>query len=129
MGFLSKRSMLVSLLALSLAACATPIQQTPIPATNTIKLPCSGNVPQQHVATTITFTGSPCELEDVDFIPDPHGNSQHFKKTKPATSADPTVVFTYGLTTPVPGDGAYFYYSTKSTKSPNPDGGGGGIIK
>jgi hypothetical protein len=129
MGFLSKKSMLVSLLALSLAACAPPIQQTAIPAASSITLPCKGDVGTHPVAATITFTGSPCELEDVDFIQDPHRNSQHFKKTKPATSADPTVVFTYDLTTSVPGDGAYFFYSTKSTKSPNPDGGGGGIIK
>jgi hypothetical protein len=131
MGFLSKKSMLVPLLALSLAACAPPIQQTAVPAANTIPLPCKGNVGTQPVATTITFTGSTCELEDLDFIKDPLGNYKHFHKTKPATPGDPPdpVVFTYDLTTSVPGDGAYFYYSTKSTKSPNPDGGGGGIIK
>jgi len=125
MGFLSKKSMLVSLLALSLVACAsTPIPKTPIPAAAPITLPCNGDTGTHRVATTITFTGSPCDLQDVDFIQDQHGNHKHFTKHKSATS----VVFTYDGQ-PILGDGAYFYYITKSTNSPNPDGGGGGIIK
>jgi hypothetical protein len=123
MGFLSKKSMLVSLLALSLAACtSTPIP--PIPAATPITLPCNGDAGTHPVATTITFTGSPCDLQDVDFIQDQHGNHRHFAKHKSATS----VVFKYDGQ-PILGDGAYFYYITKSTNSPNPDGGGGGIIK
>jgi hypothetical protein len=126
MGFLSKKSMLVSLLALSLAACATT---RTIPPTSNVDLPCDGDAGSHKVATTIKFEiapGSTCTLKDVDFIQDEHGNSKHLKKTKPATSSDPTVVFTYDGSSALVGDGAFFYYKTHSPKG---DGGGGGIIK
>jgi hypothetical protein len=129
MGFLSKKNLLVSLLALSLAACTTPTPRK-IKDTTTVDLPCSGDPLPQDVAKTIKFeiTNSACTLDDVDFIKDPHGNSGHFTKTKKATSADPTVVFTYnGPQPPLPGDGAYFYYNFHTPKAAG--GGGGGIIK
>jgi len=124
MGFLSKKSMLVSLLALSLAACASTRTIQP---TNTVELACDGDAGSHDVAKTITFkmkAGSPCDLQEVEFIQDQHGNHRHFTKHKSATSVE----FTYDGQ-PILGDGAYFYYITKSTNSPNPDGGGGGIIK
>jgi len=129
MGFLSKKSMLVSLLALSLAACASTRTIQP---TNTVELACDGDAGSHDVAKTITFkmkAGSACDLQEVDFTHDPHSNYTHFKKRPPATGANPPVVFDYTESSPPLGDGAYFYYVTKSTNSPNPDGGGGGIIK
>jgi hypothetical protein len=131
MGFLSKKSMLVSLLALSLAACATPISKTPIPATNPpITLPCDGPAGAHPVAKTITFqlnAGSTCELQDVYFIPDNHGNDKLFKEHTRTKKGAP-VVFDYTGTSPPLGDGAYFYYITTAPNSPNPDGSGGGYI-
>jgi ABC-type glycerol-3-phosphate transport system substrate-binding protein len=133
MGLLSKKSILVSLLALSLAACPSPA--TKPPPTTTIDLPCDGDAGSHGAATTITFkikTGLTCDLVEVDFIQDPHKNYNHFTRHRSATagaatSGDPPVVFTYDGQ-PILGDGAFFYYVTKSTNSPNPDPGGGGYI-
>jgi hypothetical protein len=128
MGFLSKKSMLVSLLALSLAACTSTRTNL---QTNTVELECDGDAGSYDAADTITFqlkAGSTCDLKRVSFIQDKHGNSKLFKE-HPRNSGDPHVVFDYTGTSPVPGDGAYFYYITQSHSSPNPDGGGGGIIK
>ena len=128
MGFLSKKSMLVSLLALSLAACAST---RTIPPTNPpVELQCDGDAGSHDVAQTITLqlkAGSTCDLVDVYFIQDKHGNNKLFKE-HPRKSGDPHVVFDYTGTSPPLGDGAFFYYITKSHNSPNPDGGGGGFI-
>jgi hypothetical protein len=125
MGFLSKKNLLVSLLALSLAACETMSMRT-VPPKTTIYLPCGGDAISHNVATTIRFeiaANSTCTLIEVDLIQDEHGNSDHIKKTKSATSSDPTVEFTYDGT-PLKGY-AYFYYVTQSPKTA---GGGGGVI-
>jgi hypothetical protein len=131
MGFLSKKSMLVSLLAVSLAACASkPIKTGP-----PIDLPCDGDagvykIPQK--ADTITFrTGSACNLTDVNFTTDV--GKTHFKNKKhtaatsgaAAASGDP-VTFDYDGSQL--GDGAYFNYTTLPPGS-STDGSGGGVIR
>jgi hypothetical protein len=123
MGFLSKKSMLVSLLALSLAACASK----PIVTDQPIDLPCDGDAGVHKIdktpQTIIFQTGSACKLQDVTF----KRNSGGFKKHSPTTSPNAGVKYDYDGS-PIPGDGAYFEYTTLPPGS-STDGSGGGIIK
>ena len=123
MGFLSKKSMLVSLLALSLAACAPkPTVTGPL----IIDLPCDGDVKDYTIDghPMVIFQTSGCDLTDVNFTNDV--GKMHFKNKKP--SAATSIKFDYdggGL-----GAGARYYYTTPYIPAgSSKDGGGGGIIK
>jgi hypothetical protein len=134
MGFLSKKSMLVSLLALSLAACAGVSKPPPPKKETTINLPCD----YSKVETTIekkpqtiifqTPTGSACEVTDVNFktYREAFKNKRHIGATSggAATSGDP-VAFDYDGS-PIP-NGAEYGYDVKSGSGTL--GSGGGIIK
>ena len=128
MGFLSKKTMLVSLVALLLAAC-TSGSNPPSPtatATNTpIDLPCNGPV-KDHTVTktkqTLSFQTSGCKLIDVTFQTEDSGNFTT-KKHNAVTSGDVGFDYDGGA---LPAAGAYFYYRTDGSST---DGGGGGIIK
>ena len=138
MGFLSKKSMLVSLLALSLAACASGTKSPPPkppPKETPINLLCDGNGgtntidKNPHAIKFQIQTGSACDLIDVNFATDDGKN--HFKKrtsatSSAATSGDPPVVFDYDGQ-PIPGGAQFNYSVTKG--SWNLTGNGSGVIK
>jgi hypothetical protein len=123
MGFLSKKSMLVSLLALSLAACTSgPTTPNPRKAIS-IPLPCKEVPPAPPVEIlidtnphTITFLAdSGCALDDVKFKTHP----EHFHRRSPPKP----VIYDYdGL--PIPSDGAYFDYGFTLSGGTDPNGGG-----
>jgi len=125
MGFLSKRSMLVSLLALSLAACTSkPMVTGPL----TIDLPCDGDVMDHTIdkktQPTVIFNTSGCDLTDVNFTNDV--GKAHFKTKK--RSAATSIKFDYDASDL--GGGAKYYYSTPFIPTgSSKDGGGNGIIK
>ena len=130
MRSLSKKNMLVSLLALSLAACTTTTRTT-IPQTTSVPLECDGDAGENNVALTTTFKLSPnasstCDLVGVYFIKET--KHQNYKLFNQHASGATHVDFGYTGPPQVPGDGAYFYYITKGHSSPSPDGGGGGVI-
>jgi len=131
MGFLSKKSMLVSLVALLLAACTSVSNPPPPKATDTpINLPCNGDVKDHTIKKTpqtLIFQTSGCKLIDVTFQTEKSGNFKN-KRHIAATSGD-HVTFDYdGLSLPV--DGAYFYYRTDYIPpGSSTDGGGGGVIR
>lgn len=136
MGFLSKKSMLVSLLALSLAACAPGAKPPPPkPKETTINLPCDGNGgdnPIDKKPQTVIFqiqTGTACDLTDVNFTTHKEAfkNKKHSAATSggAATSGDP-VTFEYDGS-PIP-NGALFNYNV-TPGSWNLLGNGSGVIK
>jgi hypothetical protein len=134
MGFLSKKSMLVSLLALSLAACASKPTVTG-PLTIDIPSTCDGNVVPyvrtiDNTQPAVIFQAAACSDLDVDFKPDKsNGNEKHFTdKQKSKTNGHPAVKFKYDGKSLL-GDGAYFYYTTPEIPpGKSTDGGGGGFI-
>ena len=134
MGFLSKKSMLVSLVALLLAACTSKPMVTG-PLTIDIPSTCDGNV-VPYVRTidktqqpAVIFQAAACSDLDVNFKPDKNGNEKHFTdKQKSKTNGHPAVKFKYDGKSLL-GDGAYFYYTTPEIPpGKSTDGGGGGFI-
>ena len=85
MGFLRKKSMLIPLLALSLAACAPkPTVTGPL----IIDLPCDGDVKDYTIDghPMVIFQTSGCDLTDVNFTNDVGKTHFKNKKNSPATS-------------------------------------------
>jgi len=131
MGFLSKKSMLVSLLAVSLAACTSKPTVTG-PLTIDLPLTCDGDVMDHKIDKTqpaVIFQAGACSDLDVDFTPDKSGNEKRFtNKQKSTTNGHPAVKFKYDGKS-ILGDGAHYYYKTPDiAPGKSTDGGGGGVI-
>jgi hypothetical protein len=123
--------MLVSLLAVSLAACISKPMVTG-PLTIDIPSTCDGNVMDHTIDKTqpaVIFQAAACSDLDVNFTPDKNGNEKRFTdKQKSITNGHPAVKFKYDGKS-ILGDGAYYTYKTPDIPpGKSTDGGGGGYI-